>query len=77
MLVLLSGSTSANSAQSAVRRLQESKAHILGVVMNDRDMPPLKEELTRQAEKLRRVAPQLSKAVRRLVQRLPILEVSF
>ncbi len=73
VLVLLSGATSANSAQSAVRRLQDSRAQILGVVMNDRDMPPLKDELTRQAKKL----PQFSRALRRLIQRLPILEVSF
>ncbi len=77
VLVLLSGGTSANSAQSAVRRLQESRAQILGVVMNDRDMPPLKDELTRQAKKLRRVTPQFSEALRGLVQRMPILEVSF
>ncbi len=45
--------------------------------MNDRDMPPLKDELMRQAKKLRRVAPKFSEALRGLVQRMPILEVSF
>jgi len=77
ILVLLSGATISNSAEAAVRQLRNADARILGVVMNDREMPHLRQELTRQAAKLDFLLPGLSQAVERTLRRFPVLSVDY
>lgn len=57
VLVTLAGRTSAMRIREARARLQACGANLVGVVMNDRDNPPLLMELRRQIGRLGRVMP--------------------
>lgn len=57
VMVLLSGKSLTTVVDSAVRQLQDHDVCLSGVVMVDRDMPPLRAELVRQARKFSRFMP--------------------
>jgi len=77
LLVILSASTSMNAVEAAVRRLREANAEILGVIMNDRELPALKQELLRQTNRIQAFLPRISLALTKRVKRAAVLNVDF
>lgn len=52
LLVVLSGHTTAPQVATAVEKLNHNGANLVGTVFNDRDNPPLKQELLRELARL-------------------------
>ncbi len=52
LLMVLAGHTTENKVSAALDRLNSAGAEVLGCVINDRDNPPLKQELLREVQRL-------------------------
>ena len=77
LLSVMSGQTGAPCLERCVERLSEAGARLLGLVMNDRDNPPLKNEIIREVKRLERFAPRVARWLSERVSasRLLALEV--
>jgi len=73
LLVVLSGQTSETSVLEACRKLNNTKAHLLGAVLNDRYAPTLADELLRETKRFDRVAPKFMKKIRGVIHRSTFL----
>lgn len=63
LLVVLAGKTNEAMINTAVNKLKSVGANLLGCIFNDRDNPPLKNELLRE---LRRINPRYNKITTRI-----------
>ncbi len=63
LLIVLAGSTTAAMVSTAVNKLNAADAQLLGCIYNDRDNPPLKNELLRETHRLE---PRFSSIAHRL-----------
>lgn len=73
ILVVLAGQTAEAAINSAVSKLKNANALLLGSVLNDRDNPTLKNELLRE---VRRLEPQffwLSRPLKRMLNKIRLL----
>ncbi len=76
-LVVASGATPSARILDAAGRLASVGAPAAGVIMNDRDMPPLKEEIARQIEKSGDRFPRFKNWLLRRVNRARLLDLEF
>lgn len=74
ILVLLAGVTKTHTARHAVDRLTTAGAKLAGVVLNDRDNPSLADEMCREANRLRRFLPSLTRRICAWVRQKEILQ---
>lgn len=70
---VMSRQTSETDAAAAVELVRGEGARILGAVINDRDNPSLGEELEREANRLRRIAPPIVRWLHRMIRRASLL----
>ena len=75
VLVALSGRTPVPAIREARARLTGARARLLGIVMNDRDNPPLLTELERESYRLSPLLPRSMAALRNWLQRTTLLSV--
>jgi Mrp family chromosome partitioning ATPase len=75
LLLILSGRTAMGVVETAVGQLLEQQACLAGVVMVDRDMPPLRSELVRQAAKISRFWPGFPRLLDRLLGKFGVMKV--
>jgi Mrp family chromosome partitioning ATPase len=73
ILVVLSGRTPASDVRDVQQRLERARARLIGTVLNDRDNPSLLAELEREAGRLDRVAPGVSRRIRGALRRSSLL----
>lgn len=52
VMVVLAGSTTETMVASAVKALESSGCRLVGTVLNDKENPPLKDELVREVDRL-------------------------
>ncbi|MBV8400831.1 MAG: hypothetical protein JOZ17_19165, partial [Acetobacteraceae bacterium] len=60
-------------AAAAAETLRNAKAHLYGIVINDRDNPTTGEEIAESALRWRRFAPGLTRRIADMVRRSSIL----
>ena len=77
ILMVLAGQTSEDSIATALTKLNNANAQLLGCVFNDRDNPKLKDELLRETQRLEPLFSWLSKPLKKIINksRLLTLEV--
>jgi Mrp family chromosome partitioning ATPase len=77
ILTVLAGKTSQASVNSAMDKLNNANAQLLGCVLNDRDNPTLKDELLREVYKLEPLLCCLTRPLKKMINksRLLALEV--
>jgi len=77
ILMVLAGKTSEASITTALTKLNNANAQLLGSVFNDRDNPKLKDELLREAQRLDPIFSWLSKPIKKIINnsRLLTLEI--
>lgn len=74
ILVVLAGRTNEAMVESAVKKLHEAEARLLGTVINDQCNPGLREELLRETLRLKRL-PRLATWFRRKIQQAKLLSL--
>ncbi|TDH58071.1 tyrosine-protein kinase family protein [Dankookia rubra] len=77
LLVVLAGKTKAEAVRKAQDRLGRAGANLLGIVLNDKENPSLKEELEREVSRIAGFLPGLARRLRSRVRRLPVLGVQI
>ena len=77
VLVALSGKTPSVQVQKSVARLREAGANIVGLILNDREMPDLRSELGRQVDKIQRRFPQVAQLARNWLETRRVFDVEF
>ncbi|WP_431268827.1 hypothetical protein [Dankookia sp. P2] len=77
LMVVLAGKTKAEAVKKAQDRLGRAGANLLGIVLNDRENPSLKEELEREVSRIAGFLPGLARRLRSRVRRLPVLGVEI
>lgn len=77
ILMVMAGQTTQASLNSALDKLNNANARLLGSVFNDRDNPRLKDELLREASRLDPLLSWLSRPIKKVIHksRLLTLEV--
>lgn len=73
ILVVKAGQTTEADLLNAVKALDQRNAPVVGIILNDADNPPLRDELTRQIDKLGRFSPPVARWLRSLVERSTLL----
>jgi Mrp family chromosome partitioning ATPase len=73
ILVCLAGRVIRPDAAAAAETLRNAKAHLYGIVVNDRDNPTTGEEIAESALRLRRFAPGLTRRIADMVRKSSIL----
>ncbi len=64
LLVVLAGRTKADQVRQAQEKLERAGGQLAGVVLNDRENPSLREEISRELNRLARIAPGLAERLR-------------
>ena len=77
VLVVLAGVTAERHVRGAVERLSTAGATVCGAVFNDRLNPSLSEELCREVDRFKRIAPGLTARVRNVINRSAILNLQM
>jgi Mrp family chromosome partitioning ATPase len=77
LMVVLAGKTKAEAVRRAQDRLGRAGANLLGIVLNDKENPSLKEELEREVSRIAGFLPGLARRLRARVRRLPVLGVQI
>jgi Mrp family chromosome partitioning ATPase len=77
LMVVLAGKTKAEAVRKAQDRLGRAGANLLGIVLNDRENPSLKEELEREVGRIAGFLPGLARRLLARVRRLPVLGVEI
>lgn len=73
LLVVLAGQTSEAAINNAVTKLHTANAQLLGSVLNDRDNPPLKNELLREVARLEPRLSWLARPLKRIINKSRLL----
>ena len=77
LMVVLAGKTKADAVKKAQERLGRAGANLLGIVMNDRENPSLKQEMEREIGRIAGFLPGLARRLRGRIRRLPVLGVQI
>lgn len=77
LLVVLAGYTTEPMVHSAAEKLGQAGARLVGTVLNDRDNPPLRDELLREASRLEPLWPRLAAWLKRLIGRNRFLAIEI
>lgn len=77
ILVVLSGQTLLVQLKKVIDRLQEAGTVIGGIVMNDRELPDLRDEFGRQADRIGRRLPRMARAIKRWLNNRRVFAVEF
>lgn len=77
LLVVLAGRTKAEAVRKAQDRLGRAGANLLGIVLNDKENPSLKEEMEREVGRIAGFLPGLARRLLARVRRLPVLGVEI
>ncbi|MFZ4408500.1 MAG: hypothetical protein ACOYOH_14235 [Paracraurococcus sp.] len=77
LMVVLAGKTKAEAVKRAQDRLGRAGANLLGIVLNDRENPSLKEEMEREVSRIAGFLPGLARRLLARVRRLPVLRVEI
>ena len=72
LMVVLAGHTKAEAVLKAQTRLDLAGANLLGIVMNDRENPSLKQELQREIGRIADFLPGITRRLQSRLQRLPV-----
>ncbi len=76
-MVVLAGRTSEVAITSALEKLNHAGVNLVGTVFNDQFNPPLADELCRELDRMRRVAPRLVDGIKRRIRRNPLFRVQI
>ncbi len=77
LMVVLAGRTSEVAITSALEKLNHAGVNLVGTVFNDQFNPPLADELCRELDRMRRVAPRLVDGIKRRIRRNPLFRVQI
>ncbi len=77
LMVVLAGRTKAEAVKRAQDRLDRAGANLLGIVLNDRENPSLREEMEREVSRIAGFLPGLARRLLARVRRLPVLGVEI
>jgi len=77
ILIVLAGQTPEAAISSAIAKLKNANAQLLGCVLNDRDNPTLKSELLRQVARLYTRFPWLSRHLKRIINKSNFLSLEI
>lgn len=77
LLVVLAGNTSEAMVSSAVEKLENANTKLLGCIFNDRDNPPLRDELLREAQRLESCFGSLARRISNWIRKSHLLSMEI
>jgi hypothetical protein len=75
LLVVMAGRTTESMVKTAAKKLEDAGALLVGSVLNDRDHPPLLQELIRESDRIRPFLPRLANWLQDKAAQMPILRL--
>ncbi len=77
IMVVLAGNTTQSMVASAVKALDTSGCRLIGTVINDRDNPPLKDELVREVERMPNVLGPIKRRMKNYFRNSRMLSIDL